>query len=176
MQEVRAIEGQCAGAYFRAWRSVESQWIGEKRYPVPGDWKTYWSRSSPLTKGKPANYRASHPVNAMLNYAYAVMVSLLQEQLTAHGFDPRLGVMHHTSDEYAAFAYDLIEIERPYIDALILELLKRQTFSGADFIIRKDGSCRLSPQLAKMIAKTVTPADPKAHYRSIDWLGRNWGG
>ncbi len=176
MQKVRAIEGQCAAAYFGAWRTVTPQWIGEKRFPMPSDWKIYWSRSSLRTKRTPTNSRAGHPVNSMLNYAYAVKVSLLQEQLTARGFDQRLGVMHHSRDEYAAFAYDLIEIERPHVDGLILDLLKRQTFSAADFVIRKDGACRLSPQLAKMIAKMVTSAGAGGRYRSIDWLARNWAG
>src|SRR6266852_2730615 len=37
----------------------------------------------------------SHPVNAMLNYAYAVLIARVQIQLIANGYDPTLGIMHH---------------------------------------------------------------------------------
>jgi hypothetical protein len=51
---------------------------------------------------------------------------------------------------------DLIEPEQPKVDAAILSMIKGQTFTADDFVIRKDGVCRLSPQLARMVAGVVT--------------------
>ena len=78
MQEIRAIEGEAATAYFAVWSEIEMQWKAESRYPIPDNWRTYRSRSSILTGKKSRNWKASHPINAMLNYAYAVKVAQLQ--------------------------------------------------------------------------------------------------
>jgi CRISP-associated protein Cas1 len=37
---------------------------------------------------------ATHPVNALLNYAYAVLIARTQIRLVAEGYDPTLGIMH----------------------------------------------------------------------------------
>lgn len=155
MNDIRAIEGECAARYFAAWQGIEMQWTKASRYPVPDDWRSYRSRSSILTGRKARNWKASHPLNAMLNYAYAVRVAQLQVQAVADGFDPFAGIMHHSRPDFPAYAYDLIEPERPKVDGAILDFAQSQKFSGADFILRKDGVCRLSPQLARTVAALV---------------------
>ena len=60
-----------------------------------------------------------------------------------------------TEQGSAAYILDLIEPERPRVDAAILKLISERTFAAADFIIRSDGVCRLSPQLARMVAALV---------------------
>lgn len=155
MNDIRAIEGECAARYFAAWQGLQMQWTKASRYPVPDDWHIYRSRSSTLTGRKARNWKASHPLNAMLNYAYAVRIAQLQVQAVADGFDPFTGIMHHSRPDFPAYAYDLIEPERPKVDAAVLAFAQSRAFSGADFILRKDGACRLSPQLARMIAKSV---------------------
>lgn len=152
MNDIRAIEGECAARYFAAWLGIEMQWTKAGLYPVPDDWHSYRSRSSILTGRKARNWKASHPLNAMLNYAYAVRVAQLQVQAVAEGFDPFAGIMHHSRPDFPAYAYDLIEPERPKVDAAILSFAQSRQFSGADFILRKDGVCRLSPQLARVVA------------------------
>jgi len=155
MNDVRAIEGECAALYFSAWQRVELEWKAANRCPVPDGWRRYRSRSSILTGRKARNWKASHPLNAMLNYAYAVRIAQLQVQAVAEGFDPFAGIMHHSRPDFPAYAYDLIEPERPKVDAAILAFAQSRRFSGADFILRKDGVCRLSPQLARMLVMIV---------------------
>lgn len=153
---LRGLEGECAAAYFAAWADIDMRWTAAGRYPVPDQWRTYRSRSSVLTGRKANNWKASHPINAMLNYAYAVRAAQLQIQAVADGFDPYAGIMHHRRDDFPAYVYDLIEPERPKVDAAIIAFAQSRTFSSADFILRKDGACRLSPQLAKMVATLIT--------------------
>ena len=155
MNAVRSIEGECAKAYFGAWADIEMQWTGQSRHPVPDQWRKFRSRSSILTGRKPKNWKASHPINAMLNYAYAVKVAQLQIQAVADGFDPYIGIMHHSRPDFPAYVYDLIEPERPKVDGAIVEFAQSRKFSAADFVLRNDGACRLSPQLARVVAASI---------------------
>jgi CRISPR-associated endonuclease Cas1 len=156
MDDIRAIEGECAARYFAAWSAIELRWIAQSKYPVPDNWKSYRSRSSILTGRKARNWKASHPINAMLNYAYAAKVAQLQIEAVAEGYDPFAGIMHHRRTGFPAYAYDLIEPERPRVDAAVLAFIRKRKFSGADFILRKDGACRLPPQLARAVAMLVS--------------------
>jgi len=91
----------------------------------------------------------------MLNYAYRVKLAQLQIQAVADGFDPTIGILHHGRRGKPAFIFDLIEPKRPKVDPALLAFMQDRTFSGADCILRKDGACRLSPQLARMLAGLV---------------------
>jgi CRISPR-associated endonuclease Cas1 len=155
--QLRSTEAVCARAYFNAWRSLELNWRGVTRRPIPEEWTRFTSRTSLANNLKEKNVNASHPVNAMLNYAYAVKVAQLQIQAAADGYDPTIGIMHHGRRGLPAYAFDLVEPERPKVDALILAFIQSQTFAPADFLIRADGACRLSPQLARAVAGLVQP-------------------
>jgi CRISPR-associated endonuclease Cas1 len=155
MNAIFALEGECASAYFAAWRGLQLRWTGLSRRPVPDAWHAYSGRSSLANGGRKENRNASHPVNAILNYAYAVKLSALQMQSIADGYDPTLGIMHVSDPGKPAFLLDLIEPERPKVDAEVLRLIRQQPLASADFIIRPNGSCRLSPQLARTVATLV---------------------
>jgi CRISPR-associated endonuclease Cas1 len=152
MNDVFAIEGECAAAYFASWHGLEIRWKSLARRPVPRGWHVYSERSSLAGGVKIVNRNASHPVNAMLNYGYAVRLAALKLKTIAEGYDPTLGIMHNGRRGNPAFALDLIEPERPKVDGAILKLVAEQTFAAADFILLKNGSVRLSPQLARTVA------------------------
>lgn len=59
--------------------------------------------------------------NAMLNYLYGMMYTIVEQALFAAGLDPHLGILH--SDEYdrPTLAFDLIEPFRPWVDQLLAE-------------------------------------------------------
>lgn len=154
MQEVRAIEAVFGATYFRSWSAVKLDWKHSPKYPVPEHWLSYSYRSS-LRDAKATNFGASDPVNAMLNYAYAILQSKLQIAAIADGFDPTIGIMHHAQKNNPAYVFDLMEPERPKVDAKILEFVSKMKFSGADFTLNKSGVCRISPQLARAVATLV---------------------
>jgi len=155
MNSIFAIEGECASAYFAAWRDLAIRWTGINRKPIPKDWNEFTSRSSLLSGVKPKNRLASHPVNAMLNYAYTVRQTQLQIDAVANGYDPTIGIMHNRHQGSAAYILDMIEPERPKVDAAILRFIAKRSFATSDFVIRADGVCRLSPRLARIIATLV---------------------
>jgi CRISP-associated protein Cas1 len=80
IEELLGLEGSIANEYFRAWSSIELKWKALKQRPIPDDWRTYKSRSA-LRDESRGNHRATRPVNAMLNYAYGVLIARTQVQL-----------------------------------------------------------------------------------------------
>ncbi len=152
---LRLIEATCASAYFAAWRFIKLNWKATTRRPVPDDWRRFTSRTSLANNGKLLNINATHPINAMLNYAYGALEAKLRIEAVAAGFDPTIGVMHNGRREKSAYVFDLMEPERPRVDRALLTFALAETFSGADFVIRSDGVCRLTPQLAKRVCQIV---------------------
>jgi CRISPR-associated protein Cas1 len=155
MAALRLVEATCASAYFGAWRDVEVKWKATARRPIPDDWRAFGSRTSIANGSKLKNVNASHPLNAMLNYAYGILQCRLQVQAVADGFDPTVGIMHHGRRDAPAYVFDLMEPVRPKVDAAILAFVAENTFSGGDFTIREDGVCRLSPQLARALCMNL---------------------
>jgi Sulfatase/CRISPR associated protein Cas1 len=54
-------------------------------------------RSSPYHLA--GNRNAAHPVNAVLNYAYAALESEIRIKAISDGYDPTIGIMHEGSDQ-----------------------------------------------------------------------------
>jgi CRISPR-associated protein Cas1 len=155
IHELLGIEGAIANEYFRAWSGIALKWKALKQRPIPEDWQKYTSRSS-LRERLRVNRGATHPVNAMLNYAYGVLVSQTQIRLIAERYDPTIGIMHDRESDrgsYPAFALDHIEPMRPVVDRAVLHLIDTTVFTGADFSIQHDGVCRLNPELARRVAQ-----------------------
>jgi len=121
---------------------------GERPHAIlPDEWRTVGPRFTRVYASGSRN--ASHPVNAILNYDYAVLQSQMQIKLVADGYDPMLGIMHYDRDGAPAFVSDLMEPERPKVDCAVLAFLKSEALHPADFTIREDGVVRLNPELAR---------------------------
>ena len=155
LSDLLGIEGAVASDYFRAWRGLEIKWKATKRHPVPDDWHAYLSRSAVRSTVRISNRHATHPVNAMLNYVYSMLLTRTQINLIADGYDPTLGVIHDARrrdrGRTPAYALDMMEPQRPVVDRVILQLIREETFSGADFQLQSNGVCRLNPELARRL-------------------------
>lgn len=158
LSDLLGIEGPTAKAYWRAWQGIEIRWKARSRYPIPDSWRSYTSRISQNDK-KWRNRNATHPINAMLNYAYAVLMADMRIKAIADGYDPMLGILHDQRDKgkdrTASFALDLMEPLRPVVDRAVLKLVRAETFSGADFVLQGDGVCRLNGELSRVIAQAA---------------------
>lgn len=122
LQQVRATEGECASLYFRAWRNLEPKWRASKQYPFPDHWLKYRGRSA-VHECQPENRRASDPVNAMLNYAYAVKHWQLQIKAIGDGYSPLFRIMHRHKRSSVSYILDILEPKRPKVDAAILTFI-----------------------------------------------------
>jgi CRISP-associated protein Cas1 len=147
--ELRALEANCAASYFWSWVDIPIKWRGISRRPIPDNWHFIGQRSSPYHLA--GNGNAAHPVNAILNYAYAALESEIRIKAISEGFDPTIGIMHEGSDGSSKFIFDLVEPERPKVDRAVLDFVKATVFDPAEFVIRTDGVCRLNPEMARMV-------------------------
>lgn len=153
VRDLRVVEGNAAAAYFRAWKGIPLKWRRSRRRAIPENWGEIGARTTIFTRT--GNRNAHHPVNALLNYAYTVLLSELQIAAVAEGYDPTIGIMHEGGNGSPAFTCDLIEPLRARLDRAIFDFILGTTFDPADFVIRSDGVCRLNPELARVIAGLV---------------------
>jgi CRISP-associated protein Cas1 len=146
------LEGRAAQAYFNAWQSMPLRWKGIGRHPIPRDWHIVGQRYT-FARNKGGTRNASHPVNAILNYAYATLESQVRIQVTTAGFEPTIGFLHSGRRGRPDFVLDLMEPLRPIVDRNVLKFVQEHTFHPADFIIRSDGVCRLNPEMARHVTQ-----------------------
>ena len=150
---ILGLEGLAAAAYFKAWHQTPLKWRGFKQRPIPSHWMEIGSRNMNWKKD---GANARHPVNAMLNYGYAILISQVAIELAAKGFDLSLGIAHSGRRNPKALVYDFMEPLRPAVDRQILQFAIAHTFVPSDFTINKWGGCRLNPQMAKALVVNVS--------------------
>jgi CRISP-associated protein Cas1 len=148
--ELTLLEARSAVAYFRAWHTTSLLWRASSHHPIPDEWRSVGPRYSRFYAA--GSRHAAHPVNAILNYAYAVLQSRVQIELITNGYDPMLGIMHSDRDDAPAFVLDMMEPDRPKVDRAVLAFLKSAALHPADFVIRDDGVVRLNPELARKVS------------------------
>lgn len=149
VETLRLIEGRAALAYFTCWESIPLHWKGTGRKPIPPGWHQAGLRQS-FVSG--TNRHATHPVNAMLNYAYGVLESQVRIATVAAGLDPTIGYLHVCRPGRVALVYDLMEPLRPQVDRLVLDFAQGRTFDPWDFVLTERGVCRLHPELSRTVA------------------------
>jgi CRISP-associated protein Cas1 len=110
LDRIRSIEAQAARV---AWPTTPAlRWHAGI---VPADWRSPWLARKRLdAKGKRG---ARHPINAMLNAAFAVTAGRLAAYLMALGLSPVIGFLHADKLGRYSLAWDAIEPLRPMIEA-----------------------------------------------------------
>jgi len=88
----------------------------------------YWSNVFPESLYFSRD-RDGDPPNNLLNYGYAILRAITARCLVGSGLLPTLGIHH--SNKYNAYclADDIMEPYRPYVDMIVLEIVK----SGRDY-------------------------------------------
>jgi CRISPR-associated protein Cas1 len=109
-QRVMRIESAAATLY---WDSHHCQVkTNSKRWPT--QWARFSRRYS--TVGQRGARHADHPVNALLNWSYAVAAGRLSAELFARGACLAIGFLHADREGRYSLAYDALELLRPLID------------------------------------------------------------
>jgi CRISPR-associated endonuclease Cas1 len=152
IDEVRLCEARAAAIYWNAWSGVPIRLRGGDLVRVPARWTNYESRASSLTNGPRA---ATNPINALLNYVYALLESETRLALLAAGLDPTLGVLHADQRNRDSFALDAMEPIRPAVDAFVLDLLEERVLTSRDFVELPNGVCRVRAPLTHDLAVTL---------------------
>lgn len=123
LDAVRGLEGRAAYLYFSAFGHLirgedgTFTWQGRTRRP-PRD-----------------------PVNALLSFAYALLVGDCVAACEGVGLDPQVGYLHTLRPGRPALALDLAEEFRSAIaDRLVLSLINRRQLQATDFVVRPGGA------------------------------------
>ena len=102
-----------------------------------------------------ANRKAERPVNALLNYVFALVEAEAMLACAAVGLDPGLGIVHNDAKGRQWMALDLLEPVRPEVEGFVLDMLEARTFRKAEFTETQDGHVRLRAPLTHELAETM---------------------
>jgi CRISPR-associated endonuclease Cas1 len=157
LDDLLGIEGLSAALYFQCWHDIPIKWKALDRHPIPDDWHRIGPRSS--ARKRDSNRSVSHPVQAMLNYAYTVLEGQVRTEVIRSGLDVSIGFLHQMRPARPALVLDLMETARTMADRAVLTFVHEQIFSPADFKLTPNGTCRLHPQLARRVVGLVNVGD-----------------
>ncbi len=100
------------------------------------------------------------PVNALLSFAYGLLVKECVLALTVAGLDPMLGFYHRPRFGRPALALDMMEEFRPIIaDSVVLGAINNGVVTRDDFLIHPTGVALKAPARKRMLL---------AHERRMD--------
>jgi CRISPR-associated endonuclease Cas1 len=157
INEIRQFEASAAACYFNVWSSSSltiPSFTTKDCSSVPDHWRRFDGRRSVLQSNN-GNKKAERPVNAILNYLFALLE--VESVLACHvvGLDPSLGIMHADSKGRRSMALDLMEAVRPLVEQWTLELLAKRSFRKSDFVETSDGHVRLLAPLTHELAGSM---------------------
>lgn len=131
-------EGQAAALYF-------SQFSRMLKGAAPGRGFDFKTRNRRPPKD---------PVNALLSFAYAILLKDCFSALCTVGFDPFHGFFHVGRHGKPSLALDLMEEFRAIIaDSVVLTLINNETLTAKDFMIWRE-SCQLTEEGRKRFFET----------------------
>lgn len=132
LDQLRGIEGESATSYFAVMNQLIVSDAKEFEY-------TKRSRRPPLD-----------PINAMLSFAYTLLMHDARSACEVAGLDAAVGFLHRDRPGRPGMALDLMEEFRPFLaDRLVLSLINRQQIQPNDFVIRENGAILMSDSARK---------------------------
>lgn len=162
VDELIKIEGRLALEYWSNWNFE----LKHKKRNWPDQWTHFHYRASPISRGP---RHATHPVNAILNYAYSVVASQVTRTLQGSGFDSAAGFLHADAEGRHSLTYDVLELLRAEIDNTILPWVALHTWKRPDFPVTPEGVVRLQPTLAAVVVQRVV-REQKEVDAALGWL------
>jgi CRISP-associated protein Cas1 len=153
--EIMIVESRAAASYWRTFRDVG---LRERKN---GNLPRSWLRFAQRNKGAAflGNQHASHPINAMLNYAYIVEAGRLAKALGARGLCLSIGYLHSDKKGRNSLVWDAIEPIRPAIDAKVFAFIEAHEFARRDFPQSGYNVHRLSRDVTQLLLhKASLPA------------------
>jgi CRISP-associated protein Cas1 len=145
--ELMIVEAKAAAEY---WRHFASAGLREAK---GGNLPRTWLRFSNRQKGAGflGSKNASHPINAMLNYAYVVEAGRLAKALAARGLALQIGYLHSDKKGRNSLVWDCIEPLRPIIDAKVFRYIESREFKRSDFALTGVNTYRLQRDIIQQL-------------------------
>lgn len=114
-------------------------------------WKNIFSAIPEFTRDREGDYP-----NNMLNYGYAILRAIVARSLVGSGLLPTLGIHHQNRYNAYCLADDIMEPYRPYVDQLVLKLMKE--YPGVEELTKEIKAKLLTiPTLDVMINRKRSP-------------------
>ena len=133
IEQLLGCEGNAAAIYFRHFG----------RMLKPRDFSTEWDFAS-RNRRPPRD-----PINAMLSFAYALLVKELTVAILAEGLDPWWGLYHRPRHGRPALALDLMEEFRPLLaDSAVLYAINNGMVVAKNFQTTQ-AACVMKPEARK---------------------------
>jgi len=140
-QDMLGLEGKAARAYFEALSSIMPEkyhFTGRSRNPAKDEF------------------------NALLNYGYGVLYSMVEKGCIIAGLDRYVGFLHTDSYNKMSLVFDIIEMFRIYVDETVIYLFSRRMIKDEFFEpleqgmgLSKDGKAALIEALNKGFEETI---------------------
>lgn len=142
------FEAKCANVYWREYRkAVEALWP-ESGFISRGNTSYSWTRN------------AADPVNALLNYGYAILEARCRVAVVRAGLDPTIGYLHSIAPSKHPLVYDFQELGRGLVDSVVLEMVRAELpVRRKDAFVRTtDWGLRLAPETAQKLVQRLARA------------------
>jgi CRISPR-associated endonuclease Cas1 len=170
VSEIMIVESRAAASYWRAFRTAG---LRERKN---GNLPRSWLRFAQRNKGAAflGNQHASHPINAMLNYAYIVEAGRLAEALAANGLCLSIGYLHSDKKGRNSLVWDAIEPLRPAIDAKVFAFVEAHEFARRDFPQSGYNVHRLSRDVTQLLLHKASLSSREVQ-EAAEWMVRTIG-
>jgi len=150
LPELLGAEGNAAARYFREFRQMIRTEGGDDEFAFD---------FSKRNRRPPTD-----PVNALLSYAYSLLVRAWTVTLSAVGFDPYRGYYHQPRYGRPALALDMMEPFRPLIaDSSVIQVINNGEVRRSDFVsaagsvaLDSDGRKRFIAAFERRLGHEVT--------------------
>ena len=113
------------------------------------------------------NNNASDEVNALLNYGYALLESIIRKDINTVGLDLTIGFLHEPAQSKTPLVYDLQELYRWLVDLSVIQLLEERKLKKSDFTVTENYNIRLKATASKaLLDKLTSNLNQTVEYRS----------
>lgn len=107
------------------------------------------------------------PVNAMLSFGYALLLTRVLSGLQRAGLHPGMGFLHASHGQRPALALDLMEEHRaPLVDRLVLGLVSKRRLAPGQFT-RAEGGVWLGPEGRRLFIRAFEERLSEGGYRGL---------
>ena len=119
------------------------------------------------------------PINAALNYGYAVLLSMVNREIVSRGFLTQTGICHRNEYNQFNLACDLMEPFRPAIDRAVVDYMNcefdgdvRRMLGdiGNTYVDYRDGSYRLSSVVSQYVQQCLNALNKKIAVEDIEGI------
>lgn len=120
---------------------------------------------------------ANIPINAALNYGYAVLLSIVNREIVSRGFLTQTGICHRNEYNQFNLACDLMEPFRPAVDRVVIDYLSsdfdaevRRVLGdiGNTYVKYREGSYRLLSVISQYVQQCLNALNKKIAIEDIE--------